>query len=144
MSIGFRTIQRLTDLVPSSSSCYNDHMRRNVRTKDQQRHTQAAILRSANAPKKRSTNKDLDIRGPVLHDGTSQKQDLNYTEYLKTRHWSIVRRLAIQRANSCCSVCDSPYSLQVHHLTYENLWHEYANDITVLCDTCHAMLHGVY
>jgi len=90
----------------------------------------------------KTRNRHVDLRGPILHDGSHQKKDIPYSQYLFTKHWIVVRRLALERANHRCSICESTHSLQVHHLTYDNLWHEYANDLTVLCDSCHTMLHA--
>jgi hypothetical protein len=35
-----------------------------------------------------------------------------------------------------------PYRLEVHHLTYERLGWEQPDDLLVLCERCHAVLHG--
>lgn len=106
---------------------------------------EAGSRRAANNHgRKRQSAKPLDLRGPLLHDGTREKQDIPYRLYLLTRHWRIARAKAIALADGKCSTCGDKYRLNVHHLTYAHLWHEYANDVSVLCETCHNMLHGQY
>ena len=83
-----------------------------------------------------------DLRGIVLHDGRRSQKDIPYKEYLLTSHWCKVRMKALALANNRCSICDRENHLEVHHVIYDNLWHEYANDIVVLCGTCHSLLHG--
>ena len=85
-----------------------------------------------------------DLRGQLLHDGLREKQDMPYGGYLLSKHWRIARKKALELAGAKCSVCGSCYRLNVHHVTYDNLWHEYANDVVVLCEACHSMLHGQY
>lgn len=120
-------------------------MSQRIGTRSQQRRDETGARRTANTwGTKYKKPKPLDLRGHALHDGTKEKKNLSYVDYLKSRHWSIVRKLALKATNSRCSNCDNNRDLNVHHLTYENLWHEYANDVTVLCNTCHNMLHGLY
>lgn len=122
-------------------------MGQRVRTKSQMRRAEACFRREANTFAARHSKKNpkpVDLRGTVLHDGANEKHDMPYADYLRTRHWQIVRKLAIRRAGGKCSNCESTKRIQVHHLTYANLWHEYTNDVVVLCDVCHNILHGQY
>ena len=41
-----------------------------------------------------------------------------------------------------CELCGSTLSLQVHHKTYENLFHENLDDLQVLCVKCHARIRA--
>lgn len=68
-------------------------------------------------------------------------REMPYEEYLKTRHWSSMRRRALVRACNRCQVCNSPYHLHVHHRTYVRLGEELMSDLTVLCATCHKRHH---
>jgi 5-methylcytosine-specific restriction endonuclease McrA len=34
-------------------------------------------------------------------------------------------------------------SLQIHHITYKNLFHEEPEDLIILCGTCHMKAHGL-
>ena len=68
-----------------------------------------------------------------------------YKEYLNSFAWKIQRVKALERANWRCEKCGkSRYqiTLQVHHLTYDNLGHEKAEDLQVLCKSCHEAADG--
>ena len=66
-----------------------------------------------------------------------------YQQYLKTAHWQSVRAIKIYSVGSCCENCHSEKLLQVHHLNYDNLYHEKNEDLKVLCEFCHKEIeHG--
>lgn len=69
-------------------------------------------------------------------------KNIPYKEYLKTKHWKIIRAKALKRANNHCQLCGSKYRLQVHHNNYKHLWHEHPDDLIVLCDNCHRKFHN--
>jgi len=73
---------------------------------------------------------------------TDKKETMPYTEYLKTEHWSKVRKASLQRARYKCQLCKGGGELHVHHNTYENRGHEEDSDVIVLCRSCHAQFHG--
>lgn len=62
-----------------------------------------------------------------------------YTEYLKSPEWRKRADAALYRADYRCQICNSRYSLQVHHRTYEDLGNEDPIDLTVLCNKCHRL-----
>lgn len=64
-----------------------------------------------------------------------------YPEYLKTPEWTETRKLALRRANYRCQTCNKDGLLNVHHRTYVRRGHEYSNDLTVLCESCHQIFH---
>jgi len=64
-----------------------------------------------------------------------------YSEYLRTDHWQGVKYLALRRSGHKCQLCGSRKLLQVHHNSYIRLWHEWPEDVIVLCDPCHAKYH---
>lgn len=77
-----------------------------------------------------------------------------YAEYLKTPHWRNVRDAMIMfygcrcQGRKCDMMGDSGYggaesTIHVHHLTYENRGNERFKDLTLLCDRCHKMEHGI-
>lgn len=72
---------------------------------------------------------------------SSDTEHVSYEDYLKTEHWQRVRSEALTRAEYKCQLCFADNFLHVHHKTYERQWNELPNDITVLCDTCHAKFH---
>ena len=67
----------------------------------------------------------------------------DYSTYLQSDRWQELRRLALDVADHRCQVCNQAQNLEVHHRTYERLHHEQLNDVTVLCNRCHALFHGV-
>lgn len=64
-----------------------------------------------------------------------------YRDYLQSNHWKETRARALQRANYKCEKCSYTEQLQVHHLNYNNLWHEHDEDLLVVCRKCHAKIH---
>lgn len=60
-----------------------------------------------------------------------------YKEYLNSEEWKEKRKEFIELANKECEECGSTKNLQVHHLNYDNIYHESEEDVEVLCDDCH-------
>lgn len=60
-----------------------------------------------------------------------------YKEYLKTEHWSYMRKKKLRWVDYKCQLCNSEDKLEVHHRTYENLGCEEWIDLVVLCHRCH-------
>lgn len=58
-------------------------------------------------------------------------------EYYKSKEWETVRVFAIHSAGKRCQKCGASGILQVHHLTYDNLYNEKPQDLEVLCKKCH-------
>ena len=68
------------------------------------------------------------------------KNKERYHEYLKTDEWKNKRekRLCIDR--HICTICGDD-AVNVHHLTYKNIFDENMEDITSLCLPCHKAQH---
>jgi hypothetical protein len=66
----------------------------------------------------------------------------SYGAYLNSPQWGQRRREALRRAGYRCIECGATEGLEVHHLTYERLGYERPEDLTVLCNPCHAKEHG--
>lgn len=49
----------------------------------------------------------------------------------------------MERDNHQCVVCNSSYMLNVHHLTYRNVYNEQDKDLITLCHKCHSIYHAV-
>jgi len=75
--------------------------------------------------------------------GYAEKAGVSYSGYLQTDHWKRVRLGAMKRAWFQCEKCGSEQEIQVHHLTYDRLWHERPGDLIVLCRECHLITHGL-
>jgi hypothetical protein len=69
--------------------------------------------------------------------------ELPYEVYLQTPHWRELRAAALKRAERRCESCwQKTRPLDVHHLTYDNLGHEHADELMVLCRKCHRDFHA--
>jgi len=79
---------------------------------------------------------------------------LPYDEYLKTPHWRTVRDAMIMlhgcrcQGAECDMMGDSGYGgaesmIHVHHKNYKNRGNERFEDLTLLCDQCHRLEHGI-
>lgn len=64
-----------------------------------------------------------------------------YHKYLKSNKWLKKRNRALKRAGYKCQVCGYKKNLQVHHNTYEHIFHEHKQDLVVLCWKCHSTFH---
>jgi len=69
---------------------------------------------------------------------------MNYKDYLKSNHWKQIRKnkfISNQKVNlKKCAICGSEKNLQIHHLTYKNLWNENNKTLRILCNKCHKIL----
>jgi HNH endonuclease len=65
----------------------------------------------------------------------------NYRLYLFSYEWLVRRSYKLQSVGYRCENCGEPWSLQVHHLTYDRLGHERDSDLLVLCRACHMNEH---
>ena len=64
--------------------------------------------------------------------------------YMRSNVWKVRKLATLIIQNSRCKLCDSPYDLHLHHLTYERLGNEYQSDLVVLCGQCHQRQHDHY
>ena len=65
----------------------------------------------------------------------------SYEQYIQSEEWQASRKLILERDDYQCTMCGSNKTLQIHHITYENLYHENMNDLIVLCADCHTETH---
>lgn len=64
--------------------------------------------------------------------------DQKYIEYLKSPEWQGKRIARLKMDGFQCAICGYKSALQVHHLNYNNIYHEdVANDLITLCKKCH-------
>ena len=87
-------------------------------------------------PKPLSSNRPLNRK--ELWEAAQQKR----LAYMDSDAWRDLRKKKFAQVGCACEKCgDSSGILQVHHLTYERLYHEPLSDLQVLCDACHAAVH---
>ena len=62
-----------------------------------------------------------------------------YRAYLKSDIWKGKRQLVLDTKGSECENCgeNALGNLQIHHVTYDRIYHEHIDDFEVLCGTCH-------
>lgn len=70
--------------------------------------------------------------------GDDYKQ--HYHNYLKSNEWITLREKIMRRDKWTCQGCLDPADV-VHHLTYSNVFEEWAFELMALCNTCHARIH---
>ncbi len=64
-----------------------------------------------------------------------------YMEYLKSDKWKEISKECKNLANNKCIRCGSEDELEIHHITYKNIYNEEQNDIECLCHLCHTTIH---
>lgn len=64
--------------------------------------------------------------------------DQRYIDYLKSPEWQRKRAERLRMDGYKCARCGFPRALTVHHINYNNIYHEdVANDLITLCKKCH-------
>lgn len=71
----------------------------------------------------------------------TKEQKAMYEKYLRSQQWFTIREQALEFHGRCCGSCGSKIGLQVHHKTYDNLYHETMADLMILCKPCHKDHH---
>lgn len=79
---------------------------------------------------------------------------VDYHEYITSLYWKRKRIERLLLAETCdfpagikcehrdCGLFVPLNTINVHHLTYDNLGHESMEDLAVYCRPCHAFTHG--
>jgi len=62
-------------------------------------------------------------------------------KYLASPKWQQLKMQVKLRDSFHCKKCNAKHSLEVHHITYQNLGDEPLEDLVTLCRTCHGKLH---
>lgn len=79
------------------------------------------------------------MKAIVCRDTNEVSND--YQEYLKTRHWQIVKYEYRKHHKYQCVMClEKDVRLELHHLHYETLGREKDEDLTYLCYKCHNII----
>lgn len=66
-----------------------------------------------------------------------------YRQYLQSDVWKAKRLQLYKLRGYKCERCDSIQQIDVHHKTYDNIFHEPMTDLELLCRVCHAKHHGI-
>jgi hypothetical protein len=67
--------------------------------------------------------------------------DYYWNVYLKSDHWKELRSKKLLM-NLMCEVCGTDKHLDVHHISYKNLYDVTVSDLKTLCRKCHVGEHN--
>ena len=66
----------------------------------------------------------------------------NYEEYLRTKHWLLLRETIYVKRNKQCEICHKKLkAYHVHHKYYTRIGFEPESDLVLLCKICHENIH---
>jgi 5-methylcytosine-specific restriction endonuclease McrA len=63
-----------------------------------------------------------------------------YNRYLNSPEWQAKRQKVLERDKHVCQACLSARATQVHHITYDHVFHEPLFDLRAICRPCHERL----
>lgn len=66
---------------------------------------------------------------------------IDYTAYLRSQPWRLLRSAVIRRAKGVCERCGKWPIVNIHHVTYERVGQERLEDLLGVCSQCHQELH---
>lgn len=67
-----------------------------------------------------------------------------YAVYIRSDAWNERRRACRNRDHHTCQSCGkTDVQLDVHHKTYQRLFHESLDDLVCLCVPCHDFIHSI-
>jgi len=64
-----------------------------------------------------------------------------YKDYLLSNEWIAIKIDIYQKRGRQCEQCGNKTKLQIHHLTYDNIFNEEPSDLLILCESCHKEKH---
>lgn len=75
-----------------------------------------------------------------MNPNKSYYQKKSYNFYLSSKTWKDKRDRIIKKRKVCKS-CHDNKDLELHHLSYKNIFDEPDGDLMLLCKTCHNQVH---
>ena len=60
-----------------------------------------------------------------------------YQDYLASPEWKAKRMVVLARCGGVCEACGKSPATQVHHTTYEHIFHEPLWELRGVCEACH-------
>lgn len=74
--------------------------------------------------------------------GIQSERKMEYNRYMDSPEWQKKREAVFKAQGKKCRRCGSERGvLHVHHLTYARFGHEDLEDLQVLCEGCHGLIH---
>ena len=77
-----------------------------------------------------------------LDNKKKKKPSRNYRKYLKSDEWAQLKIDLFNYRGKSCEKCGNKKRLEVHHLTYKNVFNEEPEDLIILCRKCHQKEHN--
>jgi 5-methylcytosine-specific restriction endonuclease McrA len=77
----------------------------------------------------------------LKHSNYKNTRVYKYLTYLQSDKWKAKRTLVLIRDHNLCQQCRIEPALDIHHLTYDNLYNEPLEDLQSLCRECHINIH---
>ena len=77
----------------------------------------------------------------IVRCGNYERIHSLYYRYLHSEDWKWKKAKALKRAEYRCSLCGTGKNLEVHHITYKNLFNEDDDDLLAVCENCHKKIH---
>lgn len=83
----------------------------------------------------------LDAMANRCADRSQPQRRGSYAEYLNSPAWALLRNKVVERCGDVCEGCRSAPVDDVHHLTYQHIYQEFAFELVGLCRSCHTRWH---
>lgn len=80
------------------------------------------------------------FRGDLVCLNTARSYKERYAAYLQTEEWHALREHILELYDWKCADCGDD-ATEVHHLTYERVFHELPSDLVPLCRWHHKVRH---
>lgn len=82
----------------------------------------------------------------IYTNSKEQKEYINtrremYRGYLLSDEWQTIKDERLKIDNHHCQWCGTDTNLEIHHLSYDNVYHEDISDLITLCHGCHIKYH---
>jgi hypothetical protein len=77
----------------------------------------------------------------IVGNNPQECKHAEFLAYLRSSEWKEKAHRIKEKYGSKCAICNSSNKLNVHHRTYENLYHEKDEDLICLCNKCHSKFH---
>ena len=75
-------------------------------------------------------------------ESTEYEGYIYYEDYLRSAEWEKRRQLVLNRDGNLCQACLENSANEVHHLTYDHIFHEFLFELVAVCRSCHERLHS--
>lgn len=78
-----------------------------------------------------------------IADRQQPQRRSEYDDYLRSPQWRALRGRIMRRAEGLCEGCLEAEATEVHHLSREHQFQEFAFQLVALCEACHHRIEGL-